>query len=421
MWRVTLLFCLVCSLTLNVYLFLQINVTTVENRILPKADEILVTSAPLNAKSAKGSNAKNAINANNEAFTNAEGKTPSSIATASASTTLVSTIKKAIDLKEYITASFLSNSLLISQRSDANSEVDVEEQLAEIKKYWLYKTNNLIESSHFIDAENSINAYLEFQRDDVDFLYQQVELLLQQNLLEVAIKNAYEVEYHVFDEVNKNKATLNARKLVQKETDVLIQDGLWLELRDLVEQVLILDPENNYLYWLLVRAQYELGEFDHAGHAIQPLLELPNYRVKAEALLVKIESALKRPESIALIRQGEHFIVDALINNNTEVSLMLDTGASISLLSEPAFEELSQYSEMTYLEDIQMSTAGGVIVASLYQVNEIAIQGYVVNDFVFAVSSFVSDKNDGLLGMNFLKQFDFHIDQTNSSLILQNK
>jgi predicted aspartyl protease len=101
---------------------------------------------------------------------------------------------------------------------------------------------------------------------------------------------------------------------------------------------------------------------------------------------------------------------------------MLDTGASISLLSESAFDELSQYSDVIYIKDLNLNTAGGIVTANIYQVAEVSIQGYVVNDFLFAVShSYANDYNDGLLGMNFLKAFDFHIDQNNGLLILKNK
>ena len=189
--------------------------------------------------------------------------------------------------------------------------------------------------------------------------------------------------------------------------------------------MIIFDPQHLNLQWLFVRAQYQLGEFEYARNAIEPLLAEPNYKIKAHALLAEIEAALRKPQSIPLRRQGEHFIVQALVNDTFNVSLMLDTGASISLLSESAFEALSQYSDVTYMKDLNMSTAGGTITASIYQVAEFSIQGYIVNDFVFAVTpSYVSggsEGNDGLLGMNFLRNFDFHIDQNNSSLMLKNK
>lgn len=410
MWRITLLLCLICSLILNVYLFLRLEIDVIEANIKSSQD-VLLSASPQN----RVTKTNNKILAND-----VKGFSNDYTIHSTMDIDFLAKIKSSIDSKEYVNAKFLSNTYLIQQGTEKPNETIIA-LLAEIKEYWLNNTKMLIEKAMFIDAENSINVYLEFQADDVDFLYQHVELLLQQQLIELAIKHAYEVQYHVFDELKKTNVISLARNLVQQEANKLIKGSKWQELQLLVEQVIILDPDDLNLLWLFARAQYELGEYELARDVLTPLLEQPNYKVKANALLAKIESALKAPENIALSRQGEHFIVEALINNDVDVSLMLDTGASISLLSEPAFITLSQYSEVNYIEDIQMTTAGGVVVASLYQVDEVSIQGYVVKDFIFAVTNFVNERNDGLLGMNFLKQFDFHIDQTNSVLTLKTK
>ena len=390
MWRITLFISLCCSIVLNIYLFIQLNIRTIETKIQQQPP----VNLPPRVAHIKADNNKNSL------FEQPEYAQQ-----------IANNIKKAINERDYFNASYLMNTL-------AN---DHEMALPEVRLFWLQTTVTLIEQKLFTEAENSISAYLAFQSDDSDFLYQQVDLYWQQQLPLMAIKLAYEVQYHVFNEVEKRNALNFARDLVQQQIDVLINNNLWLELRRLIEEATLFDPDNFNLQWFFVRAQYQLGEFDYARNAIEPLLTQPNYKIKAQALLAKIETALRKPQSIPLSRQGEHFIVQANINNTFSVSLMLDTGASISLLSEPAFEALSQYSEVAYIKDVKLNTAGGVVTASIYQVAEFAIQGYSVSDFVFAVSPYISAGNDGLLGMNFLKAFDFHIDQSNSFLILKNK
>ncbi|PKG85606.1 hypothetical protein CXF85_02085 [Colwellia sp. 75C3] len=391
MWRITLFIGLLCSVALNVYLFLQLNVRTIENKF---QQEVRLQSE---AKTTK--NKFNTLDKDNYSV----GK--------KSAFKIANTIKNAINDKDYFNARFLINSL-------AN---DHETEVPEVRLFWLQATKALIQQKLFTHAEDSISAYLAFEPDDGGFLYLQVDLYWQQQLALLAIKHAYEVQYHVFNEVNNRNAINFARTLVQQHADGLIKNNHWVELRDLVAEVIIFDPQNLNLQWFFVRAQFELGEFEYARDAIEPLLTEPNYKIKALALLAEIETALRKPQSIPLSRQGEHFIVQALMNDTFKVSLMLDTGASISLLSEPAFEALNQYSEVFYIEDVNLNTAGGTVTASIYQVAEFSIQGYIVNDFVFAVSPFVSEGNDGLLGMNFLKHFDFHIDQNNGLLVLKNK
>lgn len=420
MWRLTLWFCLACSLSLNVYLLMTLYIDKVEGSIVSPQD-LVITKPTLSDSQLKNSGGMHAGTEEISSTTtkqtslavDSQRETPDSVS--------FDQVKQAIDLKDYIHASFLTNTLVNAAKADNSQKFKLDTTFNEIKRYWLQQTKALIQQSSFIDAELSINAFLEVQRDDVDFLYQQVSLYLQQQLIELAIKHAYEVQYHVFDEVHKQKVFLYARDFAQQQADTLANKSLWLELSELVQETLVLDPDNLNLLWLLIRALYELGELERAKDSIEILIEHPNYQVKARDLLAKIDATLNAPESISLKRQGEHFIVDATINAQVNVSLLLDTGASISLLSERAFDELMQYSEATYLRDIQMNTAGGAIIASLYQVDEVNIQGNVVNDFVFAVSDFASDHNDGLLGMNFLKQFDFYIDQDNSELTLKDK
>ena len=391
MWRIALFITLMCSVVLNVYLFLQLNIRLTETTLQQDVD------LHFHQRSTRMQKDKVTIKGN-ESNKSAQR--------------IVKNIRRAINEKDYFNANFLIHTIANNYQAE----------LSDVRLFWLQATQNLIQQKLFAHAEDSINAYLAFQNDDIDFLYQQVELYWQQELPLLAIKHSYEVQYHLFNRVEVHESVNAARRLVQQQVDILIKNNHWLELRNLIEEVLLFDADNLNLQWLIARAQYQLGEFEYARNTLEPLLNQPTYKTKARALLADIESALRKPQSIPLSRQGEHFIVQALINNTFNVSLMLDTGASISLLSESAFEELNQYSEVVYIKDLNLNTAGGTVTASIYQIAEFSIQGYVVKDFVFAVSSsYVNEHNGGLLGMNFLKAFDFHIDQNNGLLTLKNK
>ncbi|TYK65459.1 retropepsin-like aspartic protease family protein [Colwellia echini] len=412
MWRFVLSVSFFCSVALNVYLFMQLNVNAIEEKFHQEStvnSPQQLTNKHIIVNNANNDHLKPTVATVNKKNTSINSDdTPDNIAQQ-----VASKIKKAITDNDYFVASFLMNTL--ANESQATAE------LADVKQFWLAATKTLIQQDLFGHAESSINAYLGFQQDDIEFLYQQIDLYWQQQLAIPAIRYAYELQYHVFSEVQKYDVISFSRDLVKQQADVLIGNNLWIELRELVEQVMIFDPDDLNLQWLFVRTQYQLGEFEYARNTIQPFLHNPNYKVKAEALLEKIEEALRKPESIPLSRQGEHFIVPAFIDGGFQVSLMLDTGASISLLSEAAFDGLKRYTDVIFLKDIQLNTAGGQVIASMYQVAEFSIQGYVVNDFDFVVSPYISEHNDGLLGMNFLSAFDFHLDQENNQLILRNK
>lgn len=411
MLRIILSMCLACSLTLNVFLLLDKNAGEIERKITSKSQAL---NLPTEQKAIR-----NKASANFDYVNNTEASSRQALNNETVKK--VNKIKESIDNNDFIIASLLCEQLLFNAEKGHMNDVANHWPLSEVKEYWLNATNKLIHQSQFSDAQSSIDSYLDFQADDTDFLYLQVALYQQKQLPLFAIKSAYDVQFHVFDEAQKRQALQYARNLVQAEADNLIKHNQWYELVEFIDQVILLDPDYINLQWLLALAHFQLGENELARSILPLLLEHPNFKVKAEALLAEIDASLVEPDSIALSRQGEHFIVDASINNRVDVSLLLDTGASISLLSLSAFEVLTQYSEATYLRDVVMNTAGGDITASLYQVSEIAVDDYVVKDFVFAVSNFVSEKNDGLLGMNFLKEFDFHLDQKNSTLSLKRK
>lgn len=413
MLRTAILLTLICSLSLNVYFYLTI-----------KAKGIGLTTqthsaASFISESSTGQLSKTNLSTNK---LNVNGINNSPLSTKGSSNDnqpqdLIGVIKKSITSKDYVTASFLINTL----ETKSTDENTTKNDLTQLRTFWLDSITSLIKEGLFLDAESSINAYLEFKQDDLEFLYLQVELYLQQKQFLVAINYAYEVQYHVFDEVKKQHVLDTARGIVKQQIDTLVNKTLWFELSEFVEHIALIDPDDANLQWFNVLAQFHLGEFEYARVNIEPLLNQPNYKIKAQALLTDIEVALRKPESIPLNRQGEHFIVDAMINDNIDVSLMLDTGASISLLSESAFESVTRYSQATFMKEIKLNTAGGQVTANIYKVAEFSIQGYVLTDFIFAISPFVSEHNDGLLGMNFLGAFDFHIDQKNSLLVLKNK
>lgn len=398
MWRLVLFIALFFSIGLNIFLFLQLNIQAIDNSLLTTEKN----EQPLNKKTSSLST--NIAKIEKNAVPNEQLQT------------ITEKIKQAINTKDYFLASFLL--------SDFKQNIPEKKQnnlLEEIKAFWFANAQVLLDNKHYSDLENSIIAYLEYENDDLDFLFLQIDLYHQQGQLLLAINHYYNIQYHVFTEEKKRDIIIDARKVIKQEIDRLLNLNLWLELIAFSEQVSTLDSEYFYIQLALGKAKYHLGEFEAAKISLQPLLFMPNARIDAQSLLDKIHKALHQPEGIELSKKGQHFIVQALINNDVNVSLMIDTGASISLLSQAAFEQLNQYSNIQYVKDIQLNTAGGTVTTPMYKVAEFELRGYKLKNFVFAVSTYMSNDNDGLLGMNYLSAFDFHIDQENNLLMLEYK
>jgi clan AA aspartic protease (TIGR02281 family) len=117
-----------------------------------------------------------------------------------------------------------------------------------------------------------------------------------------------------------------------------------------------------------------------------------------------------------------HIIVDTLLNRKVKVTLMLDTGASLILLTKEAGRKLGIRTD----EDkdvIQIQVADGrTTKARFVTLESVNVQGMEAKSVGAAVLlDDVKDVNfpDGLLGMSFLNNFNFRIDQEKKQLTLE--
>ena len=114
-----------------------------------------------------------------------------------------------------------------------------------------------------------------------------------------------------------------------------------------------------------------------------------------------------------------HFIVEARINGNIKARLMVDTGASMVVLSE-RLGKLLKVSGNKNLPTIEVSTAGGKVESPLFFLNSIKV-GHAREFGVEATTNphFEGKKVDGLLGMSFLGEFKLEMDRTNLKMFLK--
>gem|GEM_PF-1628917 len=404
MWRFLFISIMMASLSLNIYLLQQGKEPNTAEKTFNHFVENVSRSAELRqvkqTKSTYGA-PSNSLSKNYLATTK----------TSQQFNNLEDIIKQAIDAEDYFLASNLLYEISLEDRK----------RFYAVKTYWLSNTMWLLKNKDYRLAKNSIDAFLDYSPDDLDFLMTVVKLRLAKNQVLLAVKKAFSLQYHTFDLDLQRQSIDYAQALVRQEIKRLSKLLLWFELAQFTEEILAIDANSTEAQWALAKAQFQQGDYSLARQNLNTLLDQPNYQVKAKLLLGNIELALQRPVSVPLIRKGDHFIVEAVINNSFPVNLLIDTGASISLLSQRAFDELVTHTKVKYIDDIVLITAGGQVTSSIYEVNEFSLQGYQIKNLIFAVSPYLNPGNDGLLGMNFLRLFDFHIDQTHNLLRLDKK
>lgn len=145
-----------------------------------------------------------------------------------------------------------------------------------------------------------------------------------------------------------------------------------------------------------------------------------------EEQLRKEEEQLKKefePKEVEIGRLGGHVLVEVKINRKTDVSLILDTGASCVLLTSSAAKKVGIDYRDSKGQAVELIMADGRKVKGKQVILEsVSTQGVEAKNVVAAILPEDADAanfKDGLLGMSFLKNFNFTVDQKNNRLILE--
>lgn len=124
-------------------------------------------------------------------------------------------------------------------------------------------------------------------------------------------------------------------------------------------------------------------------------------------------------DSIALQKLGNQYAVNLDNNRQDSLNLLIDTGASMTAVSRDSFNTLNASGDAVEQDRRVFRTANGLVQATVFVVPELSLGPHRLENTQIAVIDFDTSRGiDGLLGMNILGQFRFHIDQDSSQLLL---
>jgi clan AA aspartic protease (TIGR02281 family) len=130
----------------------------------------------------------------------------------------------------------------------------------------------------------------------------------------------------------------------------------------------------------------------------------------------------EKPKRIEFSKDSQGIIIEATLNNKVKVSLVLDTGASVILLGKGVAEKLG-INPGNMKPDAKITVADGRKVDAKYitleSVKVVNVEAVKVEAAIIFDEIGDAGFHDGLLGMSFLKRFNFKVDQRDKKLILE--
>lgn len=294
----------------------------------------------------------------------------------------------------------------------------------------LAHASSLIAARQYITAQQLLEAYLLLAYRDVDAYILLAETGLAGNEWRRAIDLYYDAKGHAHRVATIERLNALIRVAVEQHAGRLEQHRDYPGLLDLYRHLTQLEPDHAAYFIGLAAAQLALDDREAARRSLQLIEQDVEVGGKARSMLASLEP-LAPPEpyveapqeqplisGVALTRNGLHFLVDADSGRGADIRLLIDTGASMTIIKPEVLERPGIKARRTGKTGI-FSTANGPVRAPIYRLDSLTIGDWQVDQLEVGVLALNGRAPfDGLLGMNFLSHFQFFIDQNEALLRL---
>ena len=280
----------------------------------------------------------------------------------------------------------------------------------------------LIRLYRYQDAQKLIGAYLDSNAYDSEVLVLQAQLnnVLGRHL--EALGNVYEAKIYGDQSIEEETIDQLIDKILTEYEKLLIEKKDWDALVSLYSLVVEKDYSERQpsYYYKLSQAQFKLGDYYTALASLSQIAGHPLWSRKAQYFQRTIEKFIEGDGIVAIpvkYIDPHKFLVIVTINDTTEAELLIDTGASLSMLRQKFIDEV----ELPVKDEkpISLTTVSDVVEASTIKLDSFGINEIKFADMPIGVTEMPDDFiPDGLLGMDFLSKFEFNLDQEDLTLYL---
>lgn len=292
----------------------------------------------------------------------------------------------------------------------------------QMRRQLLVRIFRLIQQRQYSAAQDLLNAYLDFDAYDSEALLLQAQLYDSFGLPMQALENAYDAKIYNPENTNSQQLDLLILKIFSEYEKLLLSQNNWQALISLYDLAIRKDVSDNqaYYYYKRAQAQFKAGTYYEALSSVSQVLNHPEWDKRAYRLHKTIERFSVDEGAVAVPverEDGNKFLVTTTINENIKARMLIDTGATISVLKKSFV--IKNGLSITDAEPLLVVTASDVIETKKIELSSLGIEAVKLNDVSVSVTEMPDDFSpDGLLGMDFLGKFEFSLDQEELLLYL---
>jgi clan AA aspartic protease (TIGR02281 family) len=281
---------------------------------------------------------------------------------------------------------------------------------------------SLLESGQPVNAYALLSLYLKYEYRDISALLLMAEIHQDADNEMEAIEILFQARSYAYTPPLIEQADSAIRSAVKHYSAQLLGRKDYIAQLNLYERLTELEPEYTLHFIRLAETYLALGNAVDARQALALTEHDSSVSELANDINRRIETDMAADKQyaaeVSLRALGNQFLVDAVLINAQNAVLLLDTGASLSIISPELLRMLGLPYQSTG-RTAWFSTAGGRIKAPVITLASLALDGVVVENIeVGVIGEFDNNSFDGLLGMNFLRHFEFFIDQNERKLQL---
>ncbi|MFT6189669.1 MAG: clan AA aspartic protease (TIGR02281 family) [Granulosicoccus sp.] len=302
-------------------------------------------------------------------------------------------------------------------------------EAANLKQLFIEHVHELIRRrpGQTTEVDDALDTYLADFYDDIDILLLSAKYKARLGLHEETLDTLQLAKVYAYEKIQQQQ--VNSAYIAFMDTiDALFSEQKqWRTLISLYTRAEHTDLLTSSGQFRLVELYLLINDIEQARSYAEILATDTIWRDKIASIMPKVipQKSTKNnaddsfESTIALTQRANQFIINAQLST-TDTPLLIDTGASITTITQTFYESIKRKVNMRYQTTQTFITANGKIKGSIYRVDQFVMGDYIINDVEIAVLDFHSSaESAGLLGMNILSQFRFEIDQQNSQLKLK--